>query len=83
MKKGGSIKMWRELFTQESRIFGVDIDPAIPSFPLDANIKTMVLDSSHSADLVRIPAPKPCRCPCISRTSPGGTIMKCINDRAI
>jgi len=53
VKKGGSIKMWRELFSQESRIFGVDIDPAIPSFPMDANIKTMVLDSSRTLDLVR------------------------------
>lgn len=53
MKKGGSIKMWRELFSQESRIFGVDIDPAIPSFPMDANIKTMVLDSSRTLDLVQ------------------------------
>jgi hypothetical protein len=45
VKKGGSIKMWRELFSFQSRIFGIDIDPGIPSFSQDANIKTMVSDS--------------------------------------
>lgn len=46
VKKGGSLKMWRELFTPASRIFGIDIDPGIPSFPFDANIKTITLSST-------------------------------------
>jgi hypothetical protein len=46
VKKGGSLKMWRELFSPASRIFGIDIDPGIPSFPFDANIKTITLSST-------------------------------------
>lgn len=49
VKKGGSLKMWRELFSPASRIVGIDVDPAIPTFPLDANIKTITL-SSVAAD---------------------------------
>ena len=45
--------MWRELFSRESRIFGVDIDPAVPTFPLDAGIKTMVMDTSKPGILSR------------------------------
>lgn len=45
--------MWRELFSYKSRIFGVDIDPGIPTFPLDAGIKTMVMDTSKPGVLSR------------------------------
>mmetsp|Transcript_38324 Transcript_38324/g.108355 ORF Transcript_38324/g.108355 Transcript_38324/m.108355 type:complete len:82 (+) Transcript_38324:232-477(+) len=39
--------MWRELFSLESWIFGVDIDLSVPSFPRDAGIKTLVMDTSQ------------------------------------
>jgi len=46
VKKGGSIKLWRELFTPRSRIYGVDIDPAVPTFVQDPNIKVLIMDST-------------------------------------
>jgi len=45
VKKGGSLKMWRELFGWNSFIYGVDIDPGVPTFIRDAHIKTLVFDS--------------------------------------
>lgn len=45
VKKGGSLKMWRELFSVDSTIYGVDIDPSAPTFPADARIKTLIFDS--------------------------------------
>ena len=54
VKKGGSLKMWRELLHAESRVFGADIDPGIPAFPLDASVKTIVADSTVlGGDIVR------------------------------
>lgn len=32
IKKGGSMKMWREYFSQESMIYGIDIDPGLTFF---------------------------------------------------
>lgn len=49
VKKGGSLKLWRELFTPASRIFGIDIDPGVPSFPFDANVKTLTFSSLADA----------------------------------
>jgi len=48
VKKGGSLKLWRELFSDSSFIFGMDIDPAIPTFVRDAHIKTLVIDSQET-----------------------------------
>ena len=46
--------MWRELLHAESRVFGADIDPGIPAFPLDASVKTIVADSTVlGGDIVR------------------------------
>jgi hypothetical protein len=45
VKKGGSMKLWRELFGWDSMIYGVDIDPGVPSFIRDAHMKTLVFDS--------------------------------------
>jgi hypothetical protein len=45
VKKGGSLKMWREYFSQDSHIFGLDIDPAAPHFPMDTNMKTIISSS--------------------------------------
>ena len=32
VKKGGSLKLWREYFHRDAHIFGIDIDPAVPTF---------------------------------------------------
>jgi len=45
VKKGGSLKMWREYFSDGSSIYGIDIDPGIPTFPRDSKIKTLAFDS--------------------------------------
>jgi SAM-dependent methyltransferase len=52
VKKGGSLKLWRELFSAKSRVFGIDVDTAVPTFSFDANIKTLTFsstDGSHEA----------------------------------
>ena len=46
VKKGGSIKLWREYFGDSARIFGSDIDAAVPSFPSDVGIKVLIMDST-------------------------------------
>ena len=46
VKKGGSIKLWREYFKDDARIFGTDIDPTIATFSHDMGIKTVVCDST-------------------------------------
>lgn len=46
VKKGGSLKLWRELFSPKSTIYGLDIDPAAPTFNRDPNIKVIVADSN-------------------------------------
>jgi hypothetical protein len=48
VKKGGSLKLWREFFDRKAKIFGMDIDPDVPTFIRDANIK--VLAGFDSAD---------------------------------
>jgi hypothetical protein len=49
VKKGGSLKMWRELFSRKSHIVGVDIDAGAPTFPRDPNIKVIISDSRVGA----------------------------------
>jgi len=48
VKKGGSLKLWRELFSSSSSIFGIDIDPAVPTFVRDGKIKVLVMDSRNT-----------------------------------
>ena len=47
VKKGGSIKLWREFFNAGATIVGVDVDKAVPTFPRDAHIKTVLADSTN------------------------------------
>ena len=52
VKKGGSLKLWREFFGASTRVIGIDTDRAGPTFPRDANVKVLALDSTD-ADAVR------------------------------
>ena len=47
VKKGGSLKLWREFFSFQTHIYGIDIDPGVPTFPRDAHIKVLVVDTSE------------------------------------
>ena len=51
VKKGGSIKLWREYFPDGARIFGSDIDPTIATFSHDMGIKTVVCDSTDAVQV--------------------------------
>lgn len=42
VKKGGSIQMWREYFRAETFVYGMDIDPGVPTFVADGHIKILV-----------------------------------------
>eukprot|EP01116_Phalansterium_solitarium_P001574 TRINITY_DN11386_c0_g1_i2.p1 TRINITY_DN11386_c0_g1~~TRINITY_DN11386_c0_g1_i2.p1 ORF type:complete len:269 (+),score=50.70 TRINITY_DN11386_c0_g1_i2:119-925(+) len=53
VKKGGSMKMWRTLLSQESRVYGMDIDPGVPTFVHDTNIKVLVVDSHDESGLIQ------------------------------
>ena len=54
VKKGGSLKLWREYFSSPSaRIIGTDIDPGVPSFPSDVGVKVLILDSTDLAAVRR------------------------------
>ena len=44
--------MWREFFGASTRVIGIDTDRAGPTFPRDANVKVLALDSTD-ADAVR------------------------------
>lgn len=43
--KGDSIRLWREHYTN-TKIYGLDIVPALPEWPIDENIKYFQLDQS-------------------------------------
>jgi len=45
VKKGGSLALWRELFHESAFIYGIDINPDVPTFTRDGHIKVLVLDS--------------------------------------
>ncbi len=47
VKKGGSLKMWRELFDESANIYGIDIEQGAPMFEKDAHIKILVLDTKE------------------------------------
>lgn len=51
VKKGGSLKLWREYFPPSASVFGIDVDPTITSFPRDIGIKTAIADSTDSAEM--------------------------------
>jgi len=57
VKKGGSLKLWRELFSDHSYVYGIDIDPAVPTFVRDGHIKTLAMDSQET-DLVKKSSPR-------------------------
>jgi hypothetical protein len=48
VKKGGSIRLWREFFNEGAMIYGVDIDPAVPTFVKDGHIKILVAPSTRA-----------------------------------
>ena len=41
VRKGGSLKLWRELFSPATFIYGIDISTQVPQFPHDAHIKVV------------------------------------------
>lgn len=49
VKKGGSLKLWRELFSPDSFIYGIDIDQGVSSFLRDAHVKVLAMDSTDAA----------------------------------
>jgi hypothetical protein len=49
VKKGGSLVLWRELFPPGAFIYGIDINPDVPTFRRDAHMKVMVLDSTQAS----------------------------------
>eukprot|EP01084_Bolivina_argentea_P102379 183418_1 len=51
VKKGGSLKLWRELFSSSSYVYGIDVDPGIPTFVKDAHIKTVVINSGDEIEV--------------------------------
>ena len=50
VRKGGSLKLWRELYSDDSKIWGIDIAEFVPQFPRDANIKVLVGSSTDKTD---------------------------------
>ena len=52
VKKGGSLVLWREYFSDKTSVFGVDVDRFGPTFPRDAGVKVLSLDS-QDADAMR------------------------------
>ena len=53
VKKGGSMKLWREYFPKAAQIFGGDVDSTITAFPRDIGIKTVVVDSTDKEEVER------------------------------
>jgi hypothetical protein len=50
VRKGGSIKLWRELFSPASHVYGIDISTMAPQFPLDGHIKTLLGSTTYDDD---------------------------------
>ena len=53
IKKGGSIKLWREYFDAGAFIYGMDIDHGCPTFPRDGHIKSIFLDTNNREDVLK------------------------------
>ncbi|CAL1149115.1 unnamed protein product [Cladocopium goreaui] len=51
IKKGGSMKLWREFFDASAFIYGMDIDPSCPTFTRDAHMKSIILDTNVRKDV--------------------------------
>lgn len=51
--KGGSLALWREYFAESARVFGIDVNRGVQSFPLDGGIKVLILDSRDAAVVAR------------------------------
>jgi hypothetical protein len=56
VRKGGSLKMWRELFNFDSQVWGIDISDFTPQFPKDAHMKVLIGSSTNSEDAERMSA---------------------------
>eukprot|EP00943_MAST-04B_sp_MAST-4B-sp1_P008217 g8217.t1 len=54
VRKGGSLKLWRELFSFDSQIWGIDINDYVPQFPKDANIKVLIGSSTAPDEAKRL-----------------------------
>lgn len=54
VRKGGSLKLWRELFSFDSQIWGIDINDYVPQFPKDANIKVLIGSSTSPEEAKRL-----------------------------
>jgi hypothetical protein len=53
VKKGGSIKLFREYFHPQCTVIGVDVDKGCPQFPNDAHIKIVLASSTDSVTMRR------------------------------
>lgn len=47
--KGGSLALWREYFSDDATIFGIDVNPGVQTFPNDSGITVVILDSRDRA----------------------------------
>jgi hypothetical protein len=56
VRKGGSLKLWRELFSFESNIWGIDISNNVPQFPKDAKMKVLIGSSTSDKDRKQLQA---------------------------
>lgn len=45
VKKGGSLVLWREVFDESAFVYGIDINPDVPTFARDGHMKVLILDS--------------------------------------
>jgi hypothetical protein len=52
VKKGGSLVLWRELFDESAFIYGIDVNPDVPTFARDGHMKVLILDS-RDAEMTR------------------------------
>ena len=53
MRKDGGLKLWREFFHPDCFVYGLDIDPGVPTFPRDGHIKVLVVDSTDAVEVHR------------------------------
>ncbi len=51
VNKGGSLALWREYFAASATIFGVDVNPGVQTFPADAGIKVVIVDSRDAREV--------------------------------
>lgn len=51
VKKGGSLVLWRELLDERSFVYGIDVNPDVPTFTRDGHVKVLVLDSRDAGQV--------------------------------